>query len=276
MLRYILDILEEEVSPTEISNAIQNKTQVLINYEDEERHAPGRRIIEPYVYGTLPNGNQVIRGFQYSGDTYRGVPKWKLFRVDRIKSWTETENKFNQPPRMRGWSNIDYNTEGDKQMSNIYCKVSFTDDELSSDSLSVARNRTRQISQSNPINIFKDKENLEAERKNAEFQRMLKRNLELTQKEKDRRGFSLSNKRATFDGPMPTMDDDDDEFKKSLSDNMSSMDGDEPKQPVSEPSPQQSAQKTEDEIFRDMIKRNLEITRREKEKRGFDINNTNR
>lgn len=272
MLRYILDILEEDVSPTDISNAIENKRQVLINYEDEKPRAPGRRIIEPYVYGVLPNGNQVIRGFQYSGDTYRGVPKWKLFRVDRIKSWTETENTFNQPPRQRGWTNIDYNTSGDRQMSDIYCKVNFSDDELSSDSLSVARKRTAQMRASKPVNIFKDAEEQELERKKADFQRMLQRNLSITDKEKQKRGFSLSKPKdeapKTTDGPLPTNDSEDDDFKqmvgKALDDTSETTDD-------KRPDNGQQTPKSEDEIMRGMIKRNLEITRKEKERRGFSL-----
>ena len=89
------NILSESVSSKAVNDAIDNQYQVEIEYDEEGSDAKGKRIIEPYAYGITSAGNEVIRGFQYFGNTKRGIPKWKLFRLDRITSWNPTNNKFN-------------------------------------------------------------------------------------------------------------------------------------------------------------------------------------
>ena len=76
-------------------DAINNKYRILINYDDEDNHATGIRLVEPYVLGYTKAGNLAFRGYQYNGDTVRGVPKWKLFRLDRVINWQPTKQKFN-------------------------------------------------------------------------------------------------------------------------------------------------------------------------------------
>ena len=71
------------------------KYRILINYDDEDNHATGTRLVEPYVLGYTKAGNLAFRGYQYEGDTVRGVPKWKLFRLDRVINWQPTKQKFN-------------------------------------------------------------------------------------------------------------------------------------------------------------------------------------
>lgn len=121
-------LLEERaVSSDDITAAIENKYRVLITYDDEtEKHQTGPRLIEPYVYGMSSAGNDVIRAFQYYGSTRRGVPKYKLFRVDRIKSWVPKENShFVAEPNKVGVSAPKYNENGDGSMSMIFAQVSF-------------------------------------------------------------------------------------------------------------------------------------------------------
>ena len=72
---------------------------------------------------------------------------------------------------------------------------------------------------------------------------MLQRNLDITRKEKEKRGFSLSNNNPN--GPI---------INNQTTD----------------------TQNNEDQKFQDMLKRNLDITQKEKEKRGFSLNNKNK
>ena len=203
------NILSEAVTPTEVNNAIDNKIQVIINYSDEENRAPKKRLIEPYAYGMTKSGNAVLRAFQYDGDTFRGKPKWKLFRLDRIQSWQPTEQHFNAQPKERGWDAQPYNEQGDNSMSTVLNQVKFDYDTTSNNpykkgsDLYNIRKKTDNMSNSKPINInqmqdnprgpIESQNNKQQKQTQDDFQKMLKRNLEITKKEKEKRGFSLSN-----------------------------------------------------------------------------------
>lgn len=229
----IKKILNESVEPKDINDAIKNQYQVIIKYSDEENHAPEKRVIEPYIYGLSKANNPVIRGYQYYGDTYRGVPHWKLFRVDRITYWQPTENHFNDSPKNRGWNAEAYTENVDKDMSQVFSYVSFGNNNNDDDSLNALRLKTKQLQQSKPINVndlskqntvtnsnkpqeeipnnvdYKkpvknevptpdvNMDNKDNERlkkyQTKEFQDMLKRNLEITNKEKEKRNFNINN-----------------------------------------------------------------------------------
>ena len=210
LFQILKEVLNESVTPYEINDAIDNKLQVIINYSDEENRAPNKRLIEPYAYGTSKSGNQVLRAYQYDGDTFRGKPKWKFFRLDRIQSWTPTENHFNAQPNERSWNAENYNENGDNSMSVVFNQVHFDYDETSNNpyekgsDLYNIRKKTDNIKQSKPINLTQMTDNKHGpvinnavknntKTTNDDFQKMLQRNLEITQKEKDKRGFSLSN-----------------------------------------------------------------------------------
>lgn len=121
------NVLNESVSSTEVNDAINNRYQVIINYRDEQSRAVEKRLIEPYTYGITKAGNEAFRAYQYQGDTFRGVPKWKLFRLDRVESWEPTGRHFNQQPRDKGWKAEAYNS-GDKSMPTVLNYVKFDDE----------------------------------------------------------------------------------------------------------------------------------------------------
>ena len=121
------EVLNESVSSSEVNDAINNRYQVIINYRDEKSRAVEKRLIEPYVYGITKAGNEAFRAYQYQGDTFRGIPKWKLFRMDRVESWEPTGRHFNQQPREKGWRAENYNS-GDKSLPTILNYVKFDDD----------------------------------------------------------------------------------------------------------------------------------------------------
>lgn len=127
MVLYLTEnTLNEAVSSQSIVDALNKRQGVWINYASEDGHT-GKRYIEPYVYGVTKAGNDAIRAFQYNGDTKRGVPHWKLFRVDRISTWEPTNNIFETEPKARGWAAEAWNNNGDKSLTRIYNIVNFND-----------------------------------------------------------------------------------------------------------------------------------------------------
>lgn len=229
------NILQESVTPNEVNDAIDNKIQIIINYSDEENRAPKKRLIEPYAYGMTKSGNAVLRAYQYDGDTFRGKPKWKLFRLDRIQSWQPTEQHFNAQPKERGWNAEDYNDNGDGSMTTIFNQVTFDYDETTNNpyqkgsQLYNIRKKTDNLKNSKPIKVQQMQDNQrgpitqnlnndEEQKKKEEFQKMLKRNLEITQKEKEKRGFSLSNKNNPR-GPIVEPNEENNEINNENDDN---------------------------------------------------------
>lgn len=145
------DVINEAVSVSDVVRALDDRRAVLINYSDEDASHPGKRYIEPYVYGLTKAGNPCIRAYQYWGDTKRGTPKWKMFRLDRIDSWEPTENTFEIEPKARGWAAEAFNNNGDASMSSVLKIVQLgkapqTDYER-------LKARTKQIQNSKPVNI---------------------------------------------------------------------------------------------------------------------------
>ena len=115
-------LLNEEVAFNAVLDAIQNKYQVRIKYDDGQGDGAGNpkgsRVIKPFAIGTTKKGYPVVRAFQEGGGSRRGAPKWKFFRLDRIVSWIPMKNKkfFEAPPSSFG----EYNLTGDKTMGTFY------------------------------------------------------------------------------------------------------------------------------------------------------------
>lgn len=115
------------VSPDEVSDAIDKQYSVKITYDDDDYRRLGPRSIWVYDYGLTLAGNPAIRAFQWFGDTARGVPKWKLFRLDRIMSWEPDKPFryfFTEPKMLQRALNIpEFNRNGDKSMLVVFKKV---------------------------------------------------------------------------------------------------------------------------------------------------------
>ena len=151
-------ILKEDVSTADVSDAIDNKYRVLITYDDEKYHKIGPRLIEPYAVGLTKAGNPCMRCFQYYGDTKRGVPKWKLMRLDRIQSWqAKTNDHFVAEPRHLGVKTQDYNENGDGSMITIYNQVSFNNNPRKKEdditTLDLLRRKKKYRQNNEPLNI---------------------------------------------------------------------------------------------------------------------------
>lgn len=96
-----------------IRYCIKNKLKMDILYKDDESNVlEGYRGISPAAFGILKGtGNQALRAYLNDGvSKSQRIPKWRLFRLDRIKQYNINFDKFsiNSLYRM-----------GDKHMSSI-------------------------------------------------------------------------------------------------------------------------------------------------------------
>ena len=100
----------------DINTAIDNLYPVVMNYNSGgENLATGERTIYPIAYGLSKANNPVVRAFEPKGDTVRGVPKWKFFRVDRILNWENIEDERFDPRQLNG-----VNETGDMLMTRVF------------------------------------------------------------------------------------------------------------------------------------------------------------
>lgn len=156
------EVLNESVGQNEVTDAIDNRYRVFIDYSDEFNRAPGQRLIEPYCLGITKANNAALRAYEYQGATLRGIPHWKLFRLDRITKWKPLRNsKFNLPPNEQGWAAPPYNENGDNSLIAIIDQVKFdkNDDGLYQPSLDKLRKQTDQlVNHSNAIDLAKLKD----------------------------------------------------------------------------------------------------------------------
>lgn len=129
------ELLTESVSVNSVVDAITGMHPAWITYDDEQGGGgKARRLIYPIAYGATRTKNPedakpVIRAFEPSGSSKRGLtnppnkrkyPRWKYFRLDRIKFWRTVNSKNYNPEEMDGYDDDIINTEGDNSMSAVY------------------------------------------------------------------------------------------------------------------------------------------------------------
>ena len=122
-------LISENVSDDQVIDAINGKYNVNITYDDypdaESAVAPSRRYIQVYNFAETKAGNKAIRAFQIFGGS-KTTPKkgaWKIFRLDRIRSWQPTNMKWKNPISDKDPSIPKYNNNGDRTMSRVMNKV---------------------------------------------------------------------------------------------------------------------------------------------------------
>lgn len=122
-------LITENVSDDQIIDAINGKYNVNITYDDypdsETPVAPSKRYIQIYNFAETKAGNKAIRAFQIFGGS-KTTPKqgaWKIFRLDRIRSWQPTKVKWQNPVSDKDPNIPKYNSNGDKTMSKVFNKV---------------------------------------------------------------------------------------------------------------------------------------------------------
>jgi hypothetical protein len=122
-------LLKENVSDQDVIDAINGKYNVNITYDDypdsETPTPPSKRYIQVYNFAETKAGNKAIRAYQIFGGS-KTTPKqgaWKIFRLDRIRSWAPTKVKWKRPVSDLSPNIPTYNKDGDRTMNRIFNKV---------------------------------------------------------------------------------------------------------------------------------------------------------
>ncbi len=125
----ISTLILEQVSNSEIIDAIKNKHVCELSYEDDASIGPGRRVIYPVAFGESLRNNKVVRAYQVSGPSLKvneegiPLPDWRLFRTDRMDNFKPIQGDgsvfetFDEPPL--------YNPFGDKSMNRMLVNSKF-------------------------------------------------------------------------------------------------------------------------------------------------------
>jgi predicted DNA-binding transcriptional regulator YafY len=115
------EILLEYADRKNVMKAIDNKNVCRIYYEGDTTIIKGLRVIEPVCFGLSKRNNPVIRAWQRVGvsDSPDNIPGWRMFRLDRIKTFTILDENFNE-------MKPNFNQNGDKDMVKIYSIASFS------------------------------------------------------------------------------------------------------------------------------------------------------
>lgn len=188
----IKSILNESITSDKVLDSIRNRYFVRIRYDDGKEgkgmgDPKGSRIIQPMAIGTTKKGHPVLRAFQFDGNSRKGAPNWKFFRLDRITSWRPMPNKhFSQPPDP---SYGEYNYFGDRSMGTFTDNAKF--DEFNSPlSMLRAKREMPKISVKNskgPIQADKQwKKNVYTSQPNSSKYAQYAKNIDDTSNEVDR------------------------------------------------------------------------------------------
>lgn len=117
------ELLLEDVSRNRIITSMKNRVVNLIYYDDpSDEVLSGYRTIEIYAYGTSKAGNPVIIAWlrnnmskTINSGNARDKIRWRMYRLDRIKSFKNTIQKFdasseyvsqNRPKLNLGYKNL--------------------------------------------------------------------------------------------------------------------------------------------------------------------------
>ena len=253
-------VLNESIGGDSVEEAINNRLGVLITYKskaDKSNKSTGVRYIEPYVYGLTSKGNEAVRAYQYYGDSKKGTPSWKLLRLDSIESWEVTSNTFELEPKARGWAAQAFNGN-DKSLPVIYCVVDLNQSGNESD-IDVLRSKTRMIKNSKPVNI-----NDINSRKNGNVTGPI---------DAKKPEVGIENTETTSRNTNSPLNTDGTDKKNTSTPPVKQ----EPKEngPIisnaTDPNEHNANELMSNSDFRDMIRRNIDLTRKEKEKRNLDL-----
>lgn len=134
----ILYCINEDASPSQVKDAIRKRYAAEIEYYEPGTKGSKRRVIRPVAYGLSKGGNPVVRAFQPMGDTRTIAPEWKMFRLDRIRTWkAKRNNTFTEPPgpNYPHLKDKKYNPDGDKGMSVCYLNADFKRKRMRNDAI---------------------------------------------------------------------------------------------------------------------------------------------
>lgn len=127
--KIINKLLFEAVQNNRIITSIKNRQINKIYYDGDNTIRAGYRSIEVYCFGINYSGNAVIRAWQREGvsdtpygdgyDKLKEKPGWRMFRLDGIKSFNNTNLKFDASERFLLSNRPRYNAH-DRDMQTIY------------------------------------------------------------------------------------------------------------------------------------------------------------
>lgn len=117
-------LLTENVSKSDIYDALESHKRIKIYYQGEKEPNPEVRYVDVYAYGLSKSGNEVIRVYQAFGTTTSEIG-WKLMRLDRITGWQPTNFRFSEKALDNDPSIPKRNTSGDNSMSKVFSVAKF-------------------------------------------------------------------------------------------------------------------------------------------------------
>lgn len=116
-----IQLLSEGVAVNDVVAAINGMYNVNITYQDSPQSPPSKRYIQVYVLGKTDGEiqNDAIRAYQIQGGSKTSSNGWKIFRLDRIQSWTPTNKKWYNPVSDYDASIPAYNQSGDRTLASV-------------------------------------------------------------------------------------------------------------------------------------------------------------
>ena len=124
LYKSLKNLILEIASINSIVDAIKKRQKVVIYYQGDEPGGNGLRTIEPVCFGYSKADNPVLRAWDFEGASHtaytgeKPLPGWRMFRVDKIVSFSPTADTFNEPKP-------GYNPNGDKSMKSVVINAIF-------------------------------------------------------------------------------------------------------------------------------------------------------
>ena len=118
------DLLLEEVNNQTIVDSIKNRNIVFLYYKGKNPGGDGYRTVEPVCLGYNKKNRLVLRVWDLAGSShtdYTGtqpLPGWRLLRVDRIGSYTPSNETFKT-------IRSGFNSNSDRSMSRVIVNAKF-------------------------------------------------------------------------------------------------------------------------------------------------------
>jgi len=118
------NVILEQVALDLIQRSIKEKRIVVMYYDGDEPGGRGLRKVEPVCLGRSKGNNLVLRAWDFEGASHRDytkvrpLPSWRLFRVDKIKTYNLTDDIFTEP-------RPNYNFNGDNSMISVIINAKF-------------------------------------------------------------------------------------------------------------------------------------------------------
>ena len=107
-----------------IFSSINQRNIAVLSYDGEDPGGKGNREVEPVALGYSKAGNDVLRAWDFWGASHSAAkgeqpkPGWRLFRLDKIISFTPTNETFNV-------KKSNYNENGDESMTEVLVNAKF-------------------------------------------------------------------------------------------------------------------------------------------------------